>query len=208
MADDAKATDNPTTNHHQENQKRAAVGKQSGSRQLGEWTMMTMMRRDPQRQTGRASATATTTSASSALRPPLPSPSLSLDGRRQQRRPLALEDQLEILHHNFAAANRPAPLPVTMTTTMTASDGAGVVDRCRCLGGVNDDGNATIHDGGDNDDTLEDQKATKELTTDNTRVTRCVGGRRPTTQSLMNTGRRARTKRAADKRKQQPTIGR
>jgi len=78
------------------------------------------------------------------LRPPLPSPSSSLDGRRQQRRPLALEDQLEILHHNFAPTNRPAPLPVTMTTTMNVSDGAGVVDRCRCLGGVNDDGNATM----------------------------------------------------------------
>ena len=35
MADDAEATDNSTTNHHREHQKRAEVGDQSGSRQLG-----------------------------------------------------------------------------------------------------------------------------------------------------------------------------
>jgi hypothetical protein len=39
---------------------------------------------------------------------------------RRRRRPLALEDQL-VLRHGFVPADRPAPPPVTMTKTTTAS---------------------------------------------------------------------------------------
>jgi len=38
------------------------------------------------------------------------------------------------------------------------------------------------------------------------RATRCAGGRRPATQLSTIAGRRATTKRAVDKSKQQPTI--
>ena len=102
-------------------------------------------RRDCQRWTRRTENSSDGNNNAPLLRS-LPQPPLlsltSLDGRPLHRRPLALEDQLDILRHGFVPAKRPAPLPairmmMTTTTTMTtiASDGAGIVGRHRCWGG-------------------------------------------------------------------------
>ena len=60
--------------------------------------------------------------------------------------------------------------------------------------------------GEDEDDCV--RRATKALAAGNIRATRCAGSRRPTTQSSTIAGQWATTERAADKSKQQPTIGR
>jgi hypothetical protein len=202
MADDAEATDNTTTNHHRERQKRTAVGNQSGGRQLEGRGV------DNDNDDEEGSSTLDEESSSDSndnvrllYDPPAAAVVIA------NRRPLALEDQLEILRHNFGPTNRPAPPLATTTMTMTVSDGTDVVGCCRCWGGVEDDNNATMAATTVTPWRTKERQRHQLPATQEGRDASVAGGQRPATQSLTIAGRRATTKRAADKRKQQPTIG-
>ncbi len=101
---------------------------------------------------------------------------------------------------------RPPPCLAAKTMTIAASAGgpAGSPPRLR----ARRQARAATRDDGNEDEDDHVRRATKALATGDTRATRCAGGRRPATQSSMIAGQRVTTKsRAADKRKQQPTIG-
>ncbi len=128
-------------------------------------------------------------------------------GRRTTRLPGGDEGSYYPHHRMGGAAHgfvRPPPrLAAKPTTTAASARGpAGSPPRLH----AHQQARATTCD--DNDEIEDDriQRATKAPAAVDTRVTRCAGSWRLVTQSLTIAGRRATTKRAADKHKQQPTI--
>ena len=110
--------------------------------------------------------------------------------------------------HGFARL----PLCLAAETTMTAASAGGPAGSLPRLCARRQARAAACDDDNENEDDRI-QRAMKALAAGNTRATRCasgrrpaVGGRRPATQSSTIAGWRAMTKRAANKRKQQPTI--